>query len=106
MRTGNLFQTITIKVITETVTSGDVTQVLSAGVTVRAAVKQIDGTRYLASEELVDREVYEIITWDKSLGSNLQITYGTKTLYPILPPTVNADKSYRGTVKIIAATKV
>jgi len=105
MRTGRLSQQVTIKTLTTSVSGGDVTETLSSGVTVRASVRQIDGTRYLKMEELVDKEVYEIITWDKSLGNNIQITYGSKTLYPIRPPTVSSDRSSRGVVKIIAATK-
>ncbi len=105
MRTGRLTGRITIKYKSESEDSGDITETWNDGGTVRASVRQIDGTRYLKEEELVDREVYEIITWDKGLGSNLQITYGSKTLYPIRPPMVNADKSSRGVLKIIAATK-
>jgi len=105
MRTGLLNTTITIKECTTSVTAGDVAETWSAGETVRAAVRQIDGTRYLKSEELVDREVYEIQTWDKSFGNNLKITYGSKTLYPVRPPTFTSDRSFRTIVKIIAATK-
>ena len=106
MKTGRLFDHITISTLTTSESGGDVTESWSTGTTVRASVKQIDGTRYLSQEELVDREVYEIETWDKALGSNIRITYGSLMLYPIRPPVVNADHSSRGVVKIIAATKV
>jgi head-tail adaptor len=105
MRTGQLDRNITIQTITNTVSSGDVTQVLSTGVTVRANVKQIDGSRYMNIEELVDKQVYEIVLWDNGYGHNLKITYGSLTLYPIRV-IVNPDPSTRDVMTIIAVTKV
>jgi head-tail adaptor len=105
MRTGRLNTTITISSLTTATSGGDVTETWSTGDTVRASVKQINGSRYLKAEELVDREIYEIETWDKSYGNDLKITYGTKTLYPIQPPTFESDRSNRTIIKIIAATK-
>jgi len=105
MRTGRLNTTITIYTLTTAVSGGDVTETWSSGDSVRASVKQINGNRYLKDEELVDREVYEIETWDKGYGNDLKITYGSKTLYPIQPPHFGSDRSYRSTIKIIAATK-
>jgi head-tail adaptor len=105
MNTGTLNKTITIHTLTRTVTAGDASESWSAGDTVRASVRQIDGTRYLKAEELIDREVYEIMTWNNSYGNNLKITYGSKTLYPLRPPTINQDASTREIIKIIAATK-
>ena len=104
MRTGKLNKTITLKYLTTTLSGGDVTETWT-GVTIRASVEQIEGTRYLKEDELVDRKVYRIITWDKEYGMNLQITYGSETLYPIRPPMVNSDGSNRGILTIIAATK-
>ena len=106
MKTGKLFEHITIKTLTSTENSGDITESWDEGRYVRASVKQVDGTRYLTAGELVDREVYEIQLWDYSWGSNIQIVYGDKVLYPIRPVQRNPDKSFRSIVKIIAATKV
>lgn len=76
-------------------------------ITMRASVKQIDGTRYLQEGELRDRAVYKIITWANELGHNFKITYNSLTLLPIRPVTENQDKeSARGMITIIAAVRV
>lgn len=106
MKTGKLFDQVTIQTLTTTVTSGDASEAWSAGTECRAGVTQIDGSRYLAGNELVDREVFEIELWDYSWSSNIRILYDSKYLYPIRPVMRNADKSNRGVVKILAATKV
>jgi hypothetical protein len=106
MKTGRLFDTITVKTLTTSVATGDASESWSAGTQVRADVKQIDGTRYLMAGELVDREVYEISLWDASYSPNIKIEFEGKTLYPIRPVMRNPDKSYRKIVTIIAATKV
>jgi head-tail adaptor len=105
LRTGELNRVISIQVITETIASGDVTQVLSAAVSVRARVRQIDGTRFMTQEELLHKNVYEIVTWDNDYSTNLKITFGSLTLYPIRV-TVNPDRSSRDIITIIATTKV
>jgi hypothetical protein len=106
MKTGKLFDHITIYSLTSSENSGDVTEITDEGLKVRAKVTQVDGSRYLSMEELVDREVYEIELWDYSWSSNISMMYGTKLLYPIRPVLRNADQSKRNVVKIIAATKV
>lgn len=105
MRTGILNRQITIQTLTTSVSSGDVTETWSSGVTVRASVKQIDGSRFINIAELVDKCVYEIKLWNNSYGNNLKITYGLLTLYPIRPPTINPDRSGRDIMTILAATK-
>ena len=98
--------TITIYTLTTTVSSGDVTETYDAGVSAKASVVQIDGTRYLKEEELVDRAVYSVECFDNSYSNNIKITYGSLTLYPIRPWTKNADRSTRTIAKIIMATKI
>jgi len=106
MRTGKLFYSIVIKTLTSSLDSHqDASEVWDAGVSARASVTQIDGTRYLNEQELIDKEVYEIELWDNGWSSNIKIEYNGKTLYPIRPPARNADKSGRAVFKIIAATK-
>lgn len=75
--------TITIKEITESTTSGDVTPSLSSGDTVKCHIRQIDGRRYMRLEELIDLETYEIKCFDNSYTNNIVITYGSLTLRPI-----------------------
>jgi head-tail adaptor len=106
MKTGSMFQNITIKTLTTTVTGGDSVETWSAGDAVRANVEQVDGTRYLKENELIDRAVYKIELWDNDYSDNIKIEYSGLTLYPVRPLTKNADKSTRVVVKIIAATKV
>jgi hypothetical protein len=101
-----MFQNIVIKTLTTTTSGGDVIESWSAGNSVRACVTQIDGTRYLNVEELVDRAVYKIECWDNDYSNNIKIEYGGLTLYPIRPLTKNSDRSTRVVVTIIAATKV
>ena len=76
MRTGELRNIIKIATITETLSSGDVTEVVSPVATVRAKVTQLDGTRYLTADELVDKAVFEIKTWDNNYSHNIRIIYG------------------------------
>lgn len=106
MQTGRLFDIITIQTLSSSDSSGDITETWSTGTQCRASVRQVDGARYMSMSELVDREVYEIELWDNSWSSNIRIVLGSKTLYPIRPVMRNADGSYRGVVKIVAATKV
>jgi hypothetical protein len=105
MTTGELNRPITIKTITTVTTSGNDVESKSTGVTVRARVRQLDGSRFLNVAELTDKAVYEITTWDNSYGMNIEITYGSLTLRPLRPPTVNPDASGRDVVSIIAVTK-
>jgi len=105
MRIGQLFYGITIFTSSSTVTSGDVVEAWDTGVSARANITQIDGTRYMTDEELKDREVYEVELWDNDWSNNIKILWGTKTLYPITPPTRNSGAGNRTIVKILAATK-
>jgi hypothetical protein len=104
--TGIYFDIVRIFTKTETEDEADVTEIWDEGVEARAEVKQIDGTRYLTNDELVDREVFEIKLWDNDWGSNISISFMGKTLYPIRPPMRNPDRTMRGKVIIVAATKV
>ena len=106
MNTGKLNKVITIHTLTSSEQDRDVTEVWDEGVEVRASVTQIDGSRYITGNELVDKEFYEIVLWDKDWGSNINIGYNGKTLYPIRPVMRLSDKSGRSVVKILAATKV
>jgi head-tail adaptor len=106
MNTGRMFQNIIIKTLTTTVTGGDSVETWSIGDSVRAHVEQVDGTRYLKENELIDRAVYKIELWDNDYSDNIKIEYEGMILYPVRPLTKNADRSTRVVVKIIAATKV
>lgn len=105
METGLLNRQILIQTITTTENNGDITQVLSVGDIVRANVIQVDGTRYLSENELIDRAVYKITLWDNSYSDNLKITYGSLVMYPIRPITRNPGKSMMNEIVILAATK-
>jgi hypothetical protein len=105
MKFADLFYTILIQTKASTENSGDVDEFTDEGISVRAKVTQIDGTRYMTMEELKDREVYEIELWDNDWSNNICITFGTKVLYPIRPLTRNAGAGNRSVVKILAATK-
>ena len=104
MRWGD--QSIVIKTLTSTRNEGDVIETWDDGVTVRASVIQIDGTRYLKEEELIDRAVYRVECFDNSYSNNIKIEYGSLTLFPIRPWTKNSDRSMRVIGTIIMATKV
>jgi hypothetical protein len=106
MRTGNLFDIITIYTLVETTVSGNDVETWGTGVECRAEVNQISGSRYYSVDQLVDREVYSIKLWDNSWDSKIKIVYNGKTLYPIMPPRRVKDNSQRGVVEIITATKV
>jgi head-tail adaptor len=106
MKTGKLFDIITIYSLTSTENSGDVTETWDEGVECRANVTQVDGSRYLLASELVDKEIYEIELWDNDWSSNILISYLGKSLYPIRPVMRNPDASKRKIVKILAAVKV
>ena len=99
-------QTITIYTCTTTVSGGDVTETWDDGVTAKADIVQIDGTRYLKEDELIDRAVYRVECFDNSYSNDIKIVFGSLTLYPLRPWTKNADRSTRTVAKIIMATKV
>ena len=106
MKTGTLNSTISIyELSTATDASGDITETWTLVATVRAAVTQLDGTRFINVAELVDRVVYKIVTWNYNFGTNLKITYGDLTLYPMRPPTINSDRSGREVITIYGVTK-
>lgn len=106
MKTGRLNSTISIYELTTTTdSSGDITETWALTATVRASVKQVDGSRYLNIAELVDKVIYRIETWNNSYGTNLKIVYGSLTLYPVRPPTINSDRSGREVIQILATTK-
>jgi len=105
MRVGEFNTTITITTITETESDGDVTQVETSE-TVRAKIAQIDGTRYLKEDELVDRALYKIKCWDNDYNDNLKITHNGMTLYPVRPITRNKGSGSKvNEIVILAATK-
>jgi len=99
-------KTITIYTLTTTVSSGDVTETWDSGVSAKANVVQIDGTRYLKAEELIDKTVYRVECFDNNYSNNIKIVYGSLTLYPIRPWTKNQDRSMMVIAKIIMATKI
>lgn len=106
MRTGELNSAISIyELTTATDASGDITETWTLAGTIRAKVTQLDGSRFLNIAELVDRVVYKIETWDNSYAANLRVVYGSLTLYPMRPPTVNSDRSGRDIITIYGVTK-
>lgn len=106
MKTGELNSTISIyELTTATDASGDITETWTLAGTVRAKVKQLDGTRFINVAELVDRVIYKVETWNDSYAADLKIVYGSLTLYPMRPPTINSDRSGREVITIYAVTK-
>lgn len=105
MKTGELNRQITIQTMVITQVGGHDTEAWSEAETVRAKVTQINGSRYLKDEELVDRQVYRIVVWDNGYSDNLRIGYGSLNLIPIQPILKNAGGSFLDEVIIIAATK-
>ena len=106
MKTGTLNSTISIyELSTATDSSGDITETWTLAGTVRASVKQIDGSRFVNVAELVDKVIYKIVTWNNSYAANLKIVYGDLTLYPMRPPTINTDRSGREVITIYGVTK-
>lgn len=106
MKTGTLNSTISIyELSTATDASGDITETWTLAGTVRASVKQIDGSRFINVAELVDKVVYKIVTWNDNYAVNLKIVYGDLTLYPMRPPTINPDRSGREVITIYGVTK-
>lgn len=106
MKTGELNSSISIyELSTATDASGDITETWTLAGTVRAKVKQLDGSRFINVAELVDKVVYKIETWNNSYAVNLKIVYGSLTLYPMRPPTINSDRSGREVITIYAVTK-
>jgi len=106
MRTGILNRQITIQHLTTTTdASADATETWNTDAVVRASVEQMDGSRFMNVDELVDKAVYKIRLWDNSYGVNIRIVYGLLTLYPFKPPTVNPDRSGRDIMTIYATTK-
>lgn len=106
MKTGRLNSTISIYELTSTTdSSGDVSESWTLAGTVRADVTQLDGSRFLNVAELIDRVIYKIVTWNNNYGKNLRIIYGTLTLYPMRPPTINSDRSGREVITIYGVTK-
>jgi hypothetical protein len=105
MNTGKYNRIITISTKSEVATNGDVTESWSTPVTVRASVEQVDGTRYLKEDELIDRAVYKVKLWDNSYSDNIRVVYGTLTLYPIRPITKNSGTSFLNECTILMAVK-
>lgn len=106
MKTGTLNSTISIyELSTATDASGDITETWTLAGTVRASVRQIDGSRFINVAELVDKVIYKIVTWNNNYGVNLRIIYGDLTLYPMRPPTINTDRSGREVITIYGVTK-
>ncbi len=85
----------------------DAEETLGTATVQRARVTQIDGSRYVKSEEMTDRAVYKVETWANDFGNNFLITYNGITLYPLRPPVVNQDPaSKRDILTVIMAAKV
>jgi head-tail adaptor len=105
MNSGQYNRLITISTCTTSETSGDVTESWSTPASARASVEQIDGSRYLKDNELIDRAVFKIKLWDNSYSDNIRIVYGTLTLYPIRPLTRNPGTAMVNEVTILCAVK-
>ncbi len=106
MKTGRLNTSISIYELTSTTDfSGDVSEVWTLAGTVRAEVTQLDGSRFLNVTELVDRVIYKIVTWNNNYANNLRVVFGSLTLYPMRPPTINKDRSGREVITIYGVTK-
>ncbi len=106
MITGELNRQISIQTKSESESSGDVIETWGTAATVRAKVTQIDGTRFIKDNELIDRAVYKIECWDNSYDDDIKITYGTIVMYPIRPITRNpGNGSKLNEIVIYAATK-
>ena len=106
MNPGELNQTISIETSTSTTIAGRSSMSWGAPVTgIRAKVEQIDGTRYLKEEELIDKALYRIKLWDNAYSDNIRITWGALILTPIRPLTRNPGNSNMNEVVILAACK-
>jgi len=105
MNTGAYNRIITISTCTTTESGGDVTETWSTPVSVRASVEQVDGTRYLKEDELIDRAVYKVKLWDNSYSDNIRAVYGALTLYPIRPITKNPGTSFLNECIMLMAVK-
>jgi head-tail adaptor len=106
MNTGQYSRIITISTLTTSESAGDTTEIWSTPVSVRASIEQVDGTRYLKEDELVDRAVYKIKLWDNSYSVNIRIVYNTLTLSPIRPIKINpGSNSKLNEAEIICAVK-
>jgi head-tail adaptor len=105
MDTGKLNRFITIQTLISTEVDGHSSESWSDADTVRASVVQVDGSRYLKEEELIDRAVYKIICWDNGYSDNIRIGLGSENLFPIRPITRNPGSSNLNEIVIVAATK-
>lgn len=105
MNPGELNRIITIQTLVVTEVDGHSTESWSLAETVRAKVEQVDGSRYLKEEELIDKQVFKIICWDNNYADNMRIGYGLLNLFPIKPITKNPGTSALNELVIIAATK-
>jgi len=105
MDTGTLNRIITIQTMTITEDNGHAVEAWSLAETVRALVIQIDGSRYLSEDELIDKQVYKIHCWDNGYTDNIRIGYGNLNLIPIRPLLKNPGPGNLNEVTIIAATK-
>ena len=105
MNTGKYNRIITISTCTTSESSGDVIETWSTPVSVRASVEQVDGTRYLKEDELIDRAVYKVKLWDNSYSDNIRVVYGALILYPIRPITKNPGTSFLNECVILMAVK-
>lgn len=106
MKLGDLNRIISIQTKSESEPGGDVIETWGTAASVRARVTQIDGSRYMESNELIDRAVYKIECWDNSYDDDIKITFGTIVMYPIRPITRNpGGGSKLNEIVILAATK-
>lgn len=105
MNPGILNRSITIQTLVSTEVDGHSVESWSLAETVRASVTQVDGSRYLKEDELIDKQVFKILIWDNNYTDNIRIGYGDLNLFPIKPITKNPGRSGLNEVVIIAATK-
>jgi head-tail adaptor len=105
MNTGSLNRTITISALNEAVSAGNVTTTWGTPETIRAYVKQLDGSRFINNAELVDKVLYEIRFWDNGYGNQIKITMDGVDYFPVQPLTKNPGKSNLNEVKAIVTRK-
>jgi len=92
----------------ESVSAGYVTEGYTGTIysDIHCSVTQIDGTRLLKEDELIDRQLYKIECFYEGWTNNIQILFEGKYLYPVRPITINPDKlSLVPVCQIYAATK-
>jgi hypothetical protein len=105
MTIGELDRIITVSTLTMSESGGDASESWGVAVSTRAKVTEIDGSRYLKDDELIDKNVLKFEFWDNSYGQNIRIVYDSKTYYPVRPVKKVRDDSYLTICEVIASTK-